>query len=137
MVPVALQVAGYFPGKKLRTVGDLPRGVAAQWRRWCLSPAYLGAESAAVRAQLAQVTTPITALSMEDDEMMTFAGTRALFGLYEGARVDYRRVRPADHGVRHIGHFGFFRPKAGASLWPLAERWVDESLGGEAPAAAA
>ena len=44
MVPVLTALFGYFPGKPLRMVGDLPRGVALQWRKWCLHPEYLLAE---------------------------------------------------------------------------------------------
>jgi predicted alpha/beta hydrolase len=45
VVPLSLPLFGYFPGKRLRKVGDLPRGVMAQWRRWCLHPDYAaGAE---------------------------------------------------------------------------------------------
>ena len=40
LVPVATRLFGYFPGKRLRKVGDLPRGVMLQWRRWCLDPRY-------------------------------------------------------------------------------------------------
>lgn len=31
VVPLALPLFGYFPGRRLRKVGDLPRGVMAQW----------------------------------------------------------------------------------------------------------
>jgi predicted alpha/beta hydrolase len=49
-VAVAVAVAGYFPGKRIGKVGDLPRGVVMQWRRWCLHPRYhVGAEGDAVR----------------------------------------------------------------------------------------
>src|SRR4029077_12939909 len=34
LFPVLTRIFGYFPGKRLRMVGDLPRGVAMQWRRW-------------------------------------------------------------------------------------------------------
>lgn len=125
IMPLALRLAGYFPGKKLRMVGDLPYGVAAQWRRWCLAADYLGAEGDDVRAQLARVDVPITALSMQDDEMMTLRGTRALFGLYANAKVDVQRLRPAELGVRSIGHFGFFRAKMEGSLWPLVPAWIE------------
>ena len=50
VVPLALRIAGYFPGKRLRKVGDLPRGVMAQWRRWCLNREYVvGVEGDEVR----------------------------------------------------------------------------------------
>ncbi len=124
MMPVALKVAGYFPGKRLGTVGDLPYGVAAQWRKWCLHKDYLGAEGEHVKAQVAGVTTPITALSMQDDELMTWRGTRALFGLYESATVEYKRMKPRELGVKRIGHFGFFRSSMKEALWPMVPEWI-------------
>ena len=124
VMPVALRLSGYFPGKKLRLVGDLPYGVAEQWRRWCLASHYLGAEGDEVRAQLAEVDVPITALSMQDDEMMTLRGTRALFSLYSRAKLDVQRLRPADYGLPAIGHFGFFRSKMEETLWPMVPAWM-------------
>ena len=127
IAPVALRLAGYFPGKRLGLVGDLPYGVMEQWRKWCLAPAYLGAESQEVRAQLASVKLPITAWSMRDDEMMTFAGTEALFGLYEGAPIELVRLDPKEHGLRNIGHFGFFRPQSREALWPMVRTWTERN----------
>lgn len=129
LAPLALRLFGYFPGGRLRKVGDLPGGVMAQWRRWCLHPDYLGGESAAVRAELAGVTLPVTALSIADDELMTWDGTRALFGLYRSARVEYRRIAPAELGLARIGHFGFFReklPGVKQALWPMVPHWIDQ-----------
>jgi len=127
VVPVALKLCGYFPGKKLRKIGDLPGGVMAQWRRWCLHPDYVAGESDAVRAELAASRVPITALSITDDELMTWEGTRSLFGLYASAPVEYRRLHPAEHGLARIGHFGFFRDSMRSSLWPLLPRWIATS----------
>lgn len=125
IMPLGLRFAGYFPGKRLGTVGDLPYGVATQWRSWCLSPDYCGAEGEGVQNQLAQVDVPITALSMQDDELMTLKGTRALFALYRNAQLEVQRVRPAEHGVPRIGHFGFFRANMQARLWPLVTAWIE------------
>lgn len=124
IMPLALRLSGYFPGKRLGMVGDLPKGVAEQWRRWCLAADYFGVEPD-VRAQLAEVDVPITALSMQDDEMMTLRGTRALFDLYSNAEVEVQRVRPKELGLRSIGHFGFFRSKMEPSLWPMVPAWMD------------
>jgi len=127
IAPLALRIAGYFPGKRLRLVGDLPYGVMEQWRKWCLAPDYLGSESDEVREQLARVQLPITAWSMRDDEMMTWSGTRALFGLYKSAPLELTRLDPAQHGVPSIGHFGFFRSAAREALWPLATAWLERN----------
>ncbi|HSV69870.1 MAG TPA: alpha/beta hydrolase [Methylibium sp.] len=127
LVPLALKAFGYFPGGRLRKIGDLPGGVMAQWRRWCLDPDYLGGESAAVRAELAAAVLPITALAVTDDELMTERGVRALFGLYRAARVEIRRLEPRAHGLAAIGHFGFFRERMRETLWPMVPRWIEQT----------
>ena len=53
-VPLLTPLFGYFPGKAIRMVGDLPKGVALQWRRWCLHPDYLLSEGEASRAAYAR-----------------------------------------------------------------------------------
>jgi predicted alpha/beta hydrolase len=125
LVPIALRVAGYFPGKRLRKVGNLPRGVMAQWRRWCLSREYVvGAEGERVREAYASVRTPMLSLSFTDDEMMSARGIKSLHGLYINAPVEYQRIAPPEVGAKRIGHFGFFRPQFERTLWPLVPRWL-------------
>jgi predicted alpha/beta hydrolase len=116
-VPLTTPFLGYFPGKRLGMVGDLPRGVIAQWRRWCLDREYaVGAEGPRVRALFAAVETPLTSLSFTDDEMMSAANIASLHGFYTSAPRSLIRLAPADVGVDKIGHFGFFRQER-APLW--------------------
>jgi len=118
LVPIATAVCGYFPGKRIGKVGDLPRGVILQWRRWCLDPRYhVGAEGAAVREQFEQVRFPVVALSITDDELMTERGTRVLVDCYPNAPRRIERVAPVDVSAKRIGHFGFFRDQFQSSLW--------------------
>jgi predicted alpha/beta hydrolase len=118
LVPVATRLFGYFPGKRLRKVGDLPRGVVLQWRRWCLDPRYhVGAEGTVVREQFEQVRFPVVALSITDDELMTERGTQVLVDCYANAPRRVERIAPADVHARRIGHFGFFRDQFQSSLW--------------------
>lgn len=118
LVPLATWACGYFPGARLRKVGDLPRGVILQWRRWCLNPRYhVGAEGEVLRARFAEARFPVVALSMTDDELMTERGTRVLIDCYENAPRELHRIAPQDAQVRRIGHFGFFRAQFEATLW--------------------
>jgi predicted alpha/beta hydrolase len=118
LVPVAVRVAGYFPGKRLGVVGDVPRAAMEQWRRWCLNREYaVGAEGDAARAQYASVETPLWSLSFTDDEMMSERNTSSLLGFYTRAPKTILRLHPRDVGERRIGHFGFFRPRYEHSLW--------------------
>jgi predicted alpha/beta hydrolase len=118
VAPPALALWGYFPGRKLGKIGDLPKGVMAQWRRWCLDPEYaVGAEGDAVRAEYAAVRLPIVSLSFSDDEMMSARNTESIHGFYANAPRKMKRIAPRDIGARRIGHFGFFRAAFEPSLW--------------------
>jgi predicted alpha/beta hydrolase len=125
LVPLATRLFGYFPGRMLRKVGDLPRGVILQWRRWCLDPKYsVGAEGESVRQGYANVRFPVLALSFTDDELMTLRGTHSLINLYENASRQVYRIAPADLAVGRIGHFGSFRSDQQSVLWPRIDGWL-------------
>ena len=127
LVPLATALFGYFPGARLRKVGDLPRGVILQWRRWCLNPRYhVGAKGKTVREQFASVRFPLIALSISDDELMTERGTRVLVDCYANAPRRVERVAPADVAARRIGHFGFFRDAFESTLWARTAGWLFE-----------
>ncbi|HET6828194.1 MAG TPA: alpha/beta fold hydrolase [Ramlibacter sp.] len=133
LVPVATRLFGYFPGRKLRKVGDLPAGVILQWRKWCLNPRYsVGAEGEAARQAYANARFPVLALSITDDELMTLRGTHNLINLYENAPRQIERIAPADLAVRRIGHFGPFRTEHETKLWPR----IAQRLGGMSQRAA-
>ena len=117
IVPLAVKLFGYFPGNRLRIVGDLPRGVIEQWRRWCLSPEYAVGVEEEARAAYAAVTTPIVSISFTDDEMMSEQNTASIHSFYSGAPRTMKRLRPDDVGVKRVGHFGFFRRQFEDSLW--------------------
>ncbi|HEY3656390.1 MAG TPA: alpha/beta hydrolase [Steroidobacteraceae bacterium] len=117
-VPIATRLLGYFPGKRLRKVGDLPRGVVEQWRRWCLDPHYaVGAEGPEIQAQFEAVKIPITSLSFVDDEFMSLKNTESMHGFYRNAPRTMTRISPTDVGATRIGHFGFFNARFQETLW--------------------
>lgn len=129
LVPVTLPLAGYFPGKRFRKVGDLPRGVMQQWRRWCLSPHYMMGEGGdALRQHYGALDTPMLSLSFTDDEFMSGRNIESLHSFYSGAPRTMQRFAPADLGVRRIGHFGFFRPQFQGTLWTRLTTWLEPNL---------
>ena len=131
LVPLATRLCGYFPGRALKKVGDLPSGVILQWRRWCLHPTYsVGAEGAAVAQSYDAVRFPVLALSMADDELMTLRGTHNLVNLYANTERRVESISPAELKVRRIGHFGFFRDQFRQSLWPRAVAALAQLGGG-------
>jgi predicted alpha/beta hydrolase len=117
-VPLLTPLFGYFPGRRLGMVGDLPKNVVRQWRKWCFDKDYAaGAEGLAVRARYAGVNVPFTSFSFTDDEMMSARSIATLHDLYRGAPRVMHRFQPAELGLRRVGHFGFFRPEMKTPLW--------------------
>jgi predicted alpha/beta hydrolase len=118
IVPFTMRLFGYYPGKRLRMIGDLPSGVMSQWRSWCLNPEYaVGVEGAEVRAQFAAVHIPITSLSFTDDEFMSARNTESIHSFYTNSPKSMKRIAPQDIGVERIGHFGFFNARFEPTLW--------------------
>ncbi len=120
IAPASIRIAGYYPGKRLRILGDVPPNVMRQWARWCLSPTYFGVDAPDVAARVAEVTVPIDTISFTDDELLGLRSHQELEKMYAAATVEPLRISPADVGLERIGHHGFFR----APMQPLWESLV-------------
>lgn len=116
-VPLTLPLFGYFPGRLLRMIGDLPRGAMAQWRRWCLHPEYAAGVEPGARELYASVTTPISSISLTDDDYMSARNVESIHSFYTGSTRRMIRIDPAAAGEKAIGHFNFFRPRFEQTLW--------------------
>jgi predicted alpha/beta hydrolase len=131
-VPVATALCGYFPGRTLHMVGDLPKGVIEQWSSWCRHPEYaVGVEGPGMRELYRRVRLPMLSLSFTDDEYMSARNVAVLHGFYLSAHREMRRIAAREAGLRRIGHFGFFRPQAGERLWPEMLAWIEGALARE------
>ncbi len=123
--PLATALCGYFPGRRLRKLGDLPAGVMRQWRAWCLHRDYaVGVEGEPVRRAFEAVQAPILSLSFTDDAYMSKRNIESLHGFYRAAPREMARIDPRTVGARSIGHFGFFRRRFEETLWPRAGAWL-------------
>jgi predicted alpha/beta hydrolase len=110
VVPLSTRTAGYFPGRALGVFDDTPSAVMRQWARWCLHPRYLGVDIPDARRRFAAVRTPVTALRIADDELITARAHDELDAWYSGAPLTGRVVGAPAAGEARIGHHGLFRP---------------------------
>ena len=127
-VPLLTPLFGFFPGKALRMVGDLPRGVAYQWRRWCLHPDYLLSEGDGARGAYARFAAPILSYSFEDDDILTRAAVDSLNAFYASAPITRRHVAPGEISAGRIGHFGYFSERSRETLWRESLDWIRERV---------
>lgn len=123
-IPLLTPLFGYFPGRRLRMVGDLPAGVAWQWRRWGTHPEYLFAEGEDMRRRFDAVRAPVLGYSFEDDAIITKPAIDQFHACYRHAAVERRHVAPAQAGRRRIGHFGYFMPESRDNLWRDTLAWL-------------
>jgi predicted alpha/beta hydrolase len=120
LVPVGTRLRGYAPTAALGLGENLPAAVARQWGQWCAAGGYA---TNAVRHHgaadfHAQVRTPLHVLHASDDDIATPATVADLLRTLPHAPHQVQHLRPADHGLRHIGHLDWFRSSHQA-LWPL------------------
>lgn len=117
IAPIATRIAGYYPGRKLKILGDLPAPVMRQWARWCKHPDYMLGIHPEFEKKYAAVTIPVTSVSFSDDETMSAAATQQLESWYTGTVLHAHRFTPAELGVGHVTHMGVIRSR-NAAVWP-------------------
>lgn len=121
--PVLTPLLGYFPGRALGMVGDLPGPAARQWMRWCRHPEFAwGAPPDLVVPSLLSARFNVQAFSFTDDDAMTESCTRKLLAVMPHAPATLHVVSPAEVGLKAIGHVGAFRRAAEEFLWPRIEQ---------------
>jgi len=126
-VPVFTRLFGYFPGKRLRMVGDLPKGVIYQWAQWCKTPHYVVDRTGKpIRKGYDGIRVPMLALSFTDDEMMSRRSIDSLHDIYRNAQVERRYIAPKEVQAKRIGHFGFYREEFKETLWRHALEWMEQ-----------
>jgi predicted alpha/beta hydrolase len=136
LMPALTRVVGYFPGRWLHLLEDLPAGVALEWanRReadfwWNLRRSDGEPDQARIDDAIARflaIRAPTLAITFADDAFATEAATDRILGLYRNCPTTRRVVRPDDVGGQKIGHFGFFRSRFSDTLWPQVVEWLRE-----------
>jgi predicted alpha/beta hydrolase len=125
-MPLYTRLFGYFPGAKLRKVGNLPRGVALQWSFWLKHRDYWFADRAYnMSERFASVRCPVLSISFDDDAALQRPAIDDLHARYTQATVHRVHLRPHDVLLPKVGHFGFFK-RGSHSLWADAVTWFGQ-----------
>lgn len=142
-MPVVASALGYFPGKRLGWLEDLPRGVALEWglrlhpsfHRWYrrLPHARALGDGSELERGMASVRADILALADVRDEYATPVACRRLLDYFDGARREFVQLDLAREGLPAMGHFGFFHARYRDSLWPAAIDWLRDGRHGWTP----
>lgn len=119
LIPVLTRLFGYFPGKRLGVMEDLPPGMVHEWVKWGRSPGYLFDHVPGARERYAQLHIPLLFWSFTDDlDLAPKRAAEALVQHYVNCRITHEHIHPSDLGVEAIEHFGFFKKGGEEKLWP-------------------
>lgn len=135
LMPLATTLAGFFPGRLLGWLEDLPAGVAYEW---AFRGATLGRRSARIFSKPAkhkehydstryfpQMHCPLLAYSISDDNFGTPAAVMRLLRYYRGSDRTCVMVSPGEFALSEIGHFAFFHDRFSQNLWPESLAWLN------------
>lgn len=124
-MPLVTHLFGYFPAHRMRLGDDLPKGVALQWARkraplFDLSTSGSGNDRLGrLIAACTRVTGRTLLITFSDDSFATEAGAARVRGYFPKMSFEHWLIRPAEVGLKRIGHFGFFQQKSKDTLWPM------------------
>jgi predicted alpha/beta hydrolase len=126
LTPLMLNTVGYLPASWFRLGEDLPKGVAAEWRSWCLNATYFGKYFGTViqKQFYSEVKIPIHFLYPEDDLIATDKTVASLRGFYTSAKTTTEKLILHDHHLQKVGHLGFFSRKSKERLWGKAVTYL-------------
>lgn len=129
-MPALTTVCGYFPGRRLGWLEDLPAGIAYEWafRRPYLEDNYPEAERNLVLRRFDAVTAPILAVTMSDDDIATVPAIRAVLDRYRGAPRTQVLLQPADLGQEAVGHFSLFHNRHANGFWLDTLLWLRDGV---------
>jgi predicted alpha/beta hydrolase len=130
VMPALTMMLGYFPGRRLGWLEDLPKGVALEWafRGSRIERGYTPEEASDLRSRFSAVAVEILAVSVTDDDFATPSAMRRAASYYDGATVEKVMLMPEDAGGRQIGHFDLFRSRHENGFWLDTLLWLREGV---------
>ncbi|UUE19374.1 alpha/beta fold hydrolase [Microbacterium sp. J1-1] len=124
-MPIVSTMLGYFPGRRLGWLENLPRGVALDWARGAANyEKTLGADGKRIMHRISGLTIPVLSVNPTDDPYATRDAARRTLRYLSSAECEEWYPHPRTLGVSEIGHFGLFHQRFETTFWPKALDWL-------------
>lgn len=129
-MPLLTALFGYFPGRRLNWLEDLPDGVAYQWSRGTgeLEGRLDAGAREQIHARFAAIDAPILAIGVTDDPFGTKAAITRAHAYYSGAALTKVMLAPEDLSVAQIGHFDLFHARHANGFWLDTLLWLRDGI---------
>lgn len=125
LMPLLTKIFGYFPGKKLRLLEDIPAGIIKDWHDRRKYPDLREQHKAKGKTwgyHLLKI--PLWVIGIADDPIGTPQGMQRFLELFDNPHLQYTNITPTEVGAKQIGHFDFFRSRFEDTLWQKTLHWL-------------
>ncbi len=125
-MPFLTALFGYFPGRALGWLEDLPAGVAFEWafRGARAEWSFPAVQRQTILQRLAAFRGPLQAVTAADDPFAPPHAVHRGLSYYQNAQTDLVVLAPADLGVTAIGHFDLFHARHQQTFWTQTAVWL-------------
>jgi predicted alpha/beta hydrolase len=127
-MPAITALCGYFPGRRLGWLEDLPAGVANEWtfRKARLELCHPPDQRDQVLRRFSAIKAPILAIGVSDDELAPPPAIESGLAYFTSAEQALVSIAPHDLGHERIGHFGLFHARHRDDFWKMTIPWLTE-----------
>ncbi|TXN34852.1 alpha/beta hydrolase [Flagellimonas hymeniacidonis] len=126
LFPLLTKVFGYFPGKRLGLLEDVPKGVIKQWHaRRKIHNMTEQLNKSGQKVYYHEFSGKLLTLAIEDDPIGTEKALKRIHDVFSSADKRIELVKPKDIGAEKIGHFGFFSRRFKTTLWYKTALYYD------------
>jgi predicted alpha/beta hydrolase len=102
-----------------------------EWANWCNNPN--GLFGMFPDCNYRKLRVPLLSFSFSDDWHCPNRAVQELLNHFANALVTWYHIRPAEIGVKRVGHSGFFDTRMKTILWMKLLQWVKEDDRKEKP----
>jgi len=121
-IPIFTPIFGYYPGKLMGIVDNLPRSIVVEWRKWGIKKEYFMHFHNNTEYHFDQLEAPLRMYSFSHDNFASKKGVDWLALQYRNAKVD--RIHFDKNAQGKIpGHFGFFKQEFKEDFWKPSLDW--------------
>lgn len=119
------RIYGFYPGKKIGVMGNIPKQVVKEWANWCDKPN--GLFDSFPDNHYHKLRIPILAFSFADDWHTPPKAVKELLNRFTFSEQTWHHLSPKEIGQKKVLHDGFFDPVMKKTLWPAMAHWINTS----------
>lgn len=122
-IPIFTPLFGYYPGKKIGLVDNLPKGLVTEWRKWGVKKEYFMHFYNTADYHFDKLVAPLRMFSFTHDNFASKKGVDWLAKQYKNAAIERIHFDKNSDGKRP-GHFGFFKEEFKNDFWKPNLDWL-------------